>query len=158
LKPLLVGQAPNSTGDPSLPLTGAVGRRLMGLLGVNLYGYVKLFDRANLIREFPGKAAKGDLFPPAVARENAARMLPGLAGRPFAVLLGRGVASAFGVGAEFLREETVAGVRFFVAPHPSSVNLWWNDAANVRRARRFFRRIERLARRHRRGLDNRKIS
>ncbi len=59
------------------------------------------------------------------------------------VLLGLKVAAAFGLHKLPLLEwqNVVAhGTRFKAArcPHPSNVNQWWNDDANVKRARHFL--------------------
>ena len=59
-RPLLIGQAPGPNTDPGVPLSGASGRRLAALCGLGLDEFLALFDRANLLPEFPGKLGKGE--------------------------------------------------------------------------------------------------
>jgi len=81
---------------------------------------------------FPGKAGKGDAFDGAAARCAAGQVKA----RP-AILLGGNVGRAFLLppGQPLFRWR--GGL--CLAPHPSGVSRWWNDPANVRRARRFWR-------------------
>lgn len=183
-RPLLIGQSPGPRSDPSEPLSGASGRRLAALCGLGLDEFLALFERANVIPDFPGKLGKGDAFPLALARPLARDLMPRCAGRPV-VLLGNHVAAAFGWRADWLRwsvappaaagpdhqdavmavrlaqgrrrhppqaqvivgegERDVAAPLFAVSPHPSGVNHFWNEPANVARARRFWRRLAREA-------------
>lgn len=151
MKPLLVGQAPGPRSDPAEPLSGRCGARLAELCGLELPDFLARFDRVNLIKEFPGKAGKGDAFPMAEARANAINVLkPSLVHpwkRPIAVvLLGGNVCRAF----FYPPPRPLVWVpsllfRFSCCPHPSGVNRWWNDPANVRAAQKFWRRLEREA-------------
>jgi hypothetical protein len=63
------------------------------------------------------------------------------AGRSFVLLAGHRVAAAFGVREGYLREFVLQGVPAAVVPHPSGVNRWWNDPANVARASAFLRGV-----------------
>jgi len=136
-RPLFIGQAPGHPG-PVRPLEGRNGKRLASLLGVSVEEYLSGTDRVNLLNEYPGRAGNGDAFPLDAARAAAREMLPRLKGR-VVILLGRGVARAFGVRANFLEIEHRDGVTFATIPHPSGRNRWWNDPANVERAARFLR-------------------
>ena len=139
---LLLGQAPARDGDPRRPLIGGrgSGRILQLLTGTTLRQYSRIFERRNLLQAWPGSAgAKGDLFPMTDAREAANALLPFLAGRRV-VLLGTGVARAFGFPPETPRFEWFErdGTRFALSPHPSPANLWWNAWRNRAEAARFF--------------------
>lgn len=101
----------------------------------------------NLINRYPGQGGsehpRGDHFPMAEAREAARKMMPWLAGK-IVVLLGKNVRDAFGFTSDFFEPNVGFTIRngsfqFVVAPHPSGVSHWWNDPANVERARHFFR-------------------
>ena len=139
LKPLIIGQAPGGSGD-GIPLSGRCGRKLCGLMKTDLDDYLETFDRINVLESFPGKNGKGDSFPTRKAREMASKIE--LHGRPLVVLLGRNVARAFGLAKmDPLTWTTVHGTKVALVPHPSGVNRWWNDCTNVRRARRFLRKI-----------------
>ena len=140
MKPLLVGQAPSRLSDPLEPLSGASGRRLALLCGMGVGEFLDAFDRVNLLDRWPGRDGKGDHFPLAAARLAASRMARSLRGRRV-VLVGARVASAFSLEAEPFRVADALGATVSVSPHPSGINHFWNDAANVRRARRFWRRL-----------------
>lgn len=118
-----------------LPLEGPCGDRLARLAGMP--GHRELRRRArlvNLLPAWPGKSGKGDAFPLREARDRARRLRT----RGTVLLAGRVVAAAFGLAdAEYFEPRG----RFHVIPHPSGVSHWWNDPANVRRARRFLRAV-----------------
>lgn len=139
---LIVGQAPSRNSDPSEPLSGCSGRRLAALCGMDLAEFLAAFERVNLLGRFPGKSTgKGDAFPLDRARRAAGRVGPTFHGYEV-VLLGKNVQAAFSVAdVPILRWLPAPGFRFAVCPHPSGVCYWWNDPANVRRARRFWRAL-----------------
>jgi uracil-DNA glycosylase len=95
-KILFVGQAPSRDTEGGPPFSGRSGRRLASLCGLAHSDLPKMFDLANLLDRWPGKAGKGDAFPLEEARAGAARL--DLSGRPLVVLVGRNVARAFGAG------------------------------------------------------------
>lgn len=143
MRVLIVGQAPGPRTDPSEPLSGPSGRRLAALCGLELPDFLARFDRVNLVFAHPGKLIKGDAFVGAVAaREAAFALWPRIVGRR-AVLLGHRVARAFHAGhlPYFRWHRLEDGTRIAIAPHPSGVNLWWNDPKNVKRARRFWHEL-----------------
>jgi hypothetical protein len=99
-------------------------------------------ERVNLLRRWPGRDGKGDHFPLRAARTAADALAPRMVGR-HVVLLGRGVARAFCVDGmrphfewwyDAAYECTLA-----LAPHPSGVNLWWNDPSNLEAATAFWK-------------------
>ena len=141
---VLVGQAPCCGGDPRVPLTGRSGRFLASACGIPFWSYLRWTVRVNLLDYWPGKSGKGDAFPMAEAREAAAALEPSLKGRR-AVLLGHGVASAFGLGGRpylgpwEVVPRPLGSFAAAVLPHPSGVNRFWNDPTNRERAGRFLR-------------------
>jgi hypothetical protein len=166
-RPVLVGQAPGPRSDPRYPLLGghavrSAGARLQALMGLGLVEYARLFCRRNLLEAWPGHAGKGDRWPAGEAAKEAGRLAQALRGRTV-LLLGRNVAGAFGRTGPYL-EWVDDGVRMAaILPHPSGVNLWWNDPANEARGRVFLADLVRAARAARataaargaaRGLDD----
>lgn len=149
---LFVGQAPGSSRPgPPLGPESMSGRRL-----AKLSGRRRFFDEfgfVNLIEKFPGKGdpnhPKGDRWPRAEGRESAETMkISGQLDGKIVVMLGENVADAFGYGGlpwftkVVIENEVGERARTFVVfPHPSGVSTWWNDGENVRRAKRFLRRL-----------------
>ena len=151
---VLIGQAPGPKTDPEFPLfpipkTSAAGR-LRDIAGLSMGQYLRAFDRINLIREFPGQTScKEDRFPMAKARENAALLRPLLAGRDV-ILVGRNVATAFGLGGlEFLSWKLVKMTRpavpgdqhtslVAIIAHPSGRNHWYNNDGHREATRQFM--------------------
>jgi uracil-DNA glycosylase len=134
---LIVGEAPNRRGQGKRANTTFTGGRLAQL-------GAREIARTNLLKEWPGPSGKGSAFPLELARPAAERLLRRVPRRVHLVLIGTRVAAAFGLPRaryEYLewrrhRERWVA-----VCPHPSGVNLWWNDADNRDLAAEFFRQI-----------------
>lgn len=138
---LLVGQAPSRTSKPREAL---LRTDLATLCSLSLEDYGKAFARTNVLTRYPGRAAKGDLFPVEEAREGARALTQVLDRFRLVVLLGRGVEKAFGLPAESWFEiKSDLGTRVVTVPHPSKVNTWWNDKKNVRAAKRFWTKIAR---------------
>ena len=135
---VIIGQAPSRLSDPREPLSGNSGRRLAALSGLTTAEFLDRFERRNLLDAWPGKAGKGDKFAGAgEARALAESLRAGLATRRV-VLLGTGVARAFGFpGEPFLFGEHWEG-SFAMVPHPSGTNRWWNDRERVAQAQRFW--------------------
>jgi uracil-DNA glycosylase len=140
---IVIGQAPSRDGNPERPLLGPPGKegllyRLSG--AVNREQFEAVFEPRNLLAAWPGHAKhKGDSFPAKKAKVAADGLRPSLSGRRV-VLLGIGVAKAFGFkpsDARFTWAER-DGVRFALSPHPSLINLWWNNPRNRAEAARFF--------------------
>ncbi len=138
----LVGQAPGPKGDPRKPLVGAAGRKIAALLGMKWSEYLERTARANVFFRHQGKNGKGDAFPMIEARRRARRMRFAKATRAV-VFFGKATAAAFGFArndffeplAVMIKDDGRIGppgrvVFGFVAPHPSGINLWWNDEEN----------------------------
>lgn len=123
------------TLDPALVRSGA---RLAELCGLPRDEFLARFARANLLPRKPSGR-----FPIRQARAAAAAFLDELDPTVTRIVcLGR-AAGALGLGTEHFRWEPVGGRGALAcrAPHPSGVNRWWNDPANVARAERFFRAL-----------------
>mmetsp|Transcript_103173 Transcript_103173/g.300900 ORF Transcript_103173/g.300900 Transcript_103173/m.300900 type:complete len:243 (+) Transcript_103173:58-786(+) len=167
---LVLGQAPpgprSSLPRGWRPLAGPAEQRLAKLAG--LPGPAELwaeFDRANLLSWYPGlkeRSAKhsvaagyglhqsdGDVFPMADARKAAGTV--DLDRYACVLLLGSGVARAFGVKAGLLEAERRGGCRLIAFPHPSGVSHFWNEPANVQRAAKVLKSSLRWMRRGRDG-------
>jgi len=144
MRPLIVGAAPSRTSNPRKPLSGTSGRRLAALCGLSFPAFLRAFERVNLLDCYPGRRGdKGDELPRFVARLSACNLTPRLRQRR-TVLLGRGVARAFHMHDRpfFVWHDDIGdGALVAVAPHPSGVSLFWNDAENVDAARRFWRAL-----------------
>lgn len=144
-KPLLIGEA---SRDGGRPLDGPSGRRLAEAAGIpDLYAR---FDVINLFPDWPGRAnGKGDAFPKEMARTHALSLRAQLARRQRVVFLGRRVAEAFlpltGADLPYLfwwpEDAPQNRTRFAIVPHPSGVNLWWNDPENREAAAEFMRAL-----------------
>lgn len=143
---IVIGQAPGPNTDPTRPLDpyrpNSAGRRLLELTGMDPRDFEKRFQRLNLLQTWPGRHRRDDKFPmqQAKAAAAAARPLLVLLGRPV-VLLGRPVASCFGLGAAPWHEwlELPGGSLWAVAPHPSGRSRWYNDPIRKRAAERFWK-------------------
>lgn len=138
----IVGQAPNRHGlsDPDEVLTGRSGRKIAEIAGLSFDDFL-FIRRVNLNKRWNGKAGKGDRFMMSEGRASAQRLLDEDHGGGM-VLLGRSVAKCFGLEkCEPLTTVLAYGRRFFIMPHPSGVNRWWNDPKNVKAAKRSLRRF-----------------
>jgi uracil-DNA glycosylase len=142
MRTLIIGQAPGRSGDGE-PLSGRIGKRLASLCGMTLEEYLAYFDRTNLLDYWPGAAARGDLFMSLRdSKLRAQAMRPKVEGR-VVVLLGFNVSAAFEVKHRPLFFEPHWGGIFGVCPHPSGINMWWNQRQNVEHARLFWRQVVR---------------
>lgn len=130
MKALVVGQAPSRDTDGRQPFSGRSGANLASLLGVTQRDLARTVDLVNLLPRWPGKAGKGDAFPAAEARAAAA-MLAAVAPHDRVVLCGAAVVRAFGLRIDPLERVTRSGRVLLHLPHPSGVNRWWNDEANM---------------------------
>lgn len=124
-KPLIVGELNPYGGDPYFALypspRNCSGERLCRLvLAMQDYDYLETFDRVNLCAgTWSAKIAKG------MARDI-------VASRERIILLGKKVATAFGIKAAqpFSVHDNV-----LILPHPSGLCRLWNDPGAFRRAR-----------------------
>lgn len=144
---VIVGPAPSQFSDASSPLSGRSGAFLAELMGIPFKHYLDRFQRVNLLDEWPGKTGKGDAFDLAAAVVRANEIKIGFKTRrpPYVLMLGRNVARAFGInalGLDFFEGWiSRAGTAFYLLPHPSGINLFWNEPSNMRMAKMFLRRI-----------------
>lgn len=143
MKILIIGQAPNSDPVPGRALEGRCEEFLAKLAGMTLEQFWRRFEAVNLLPSWPGHAGdKGDRFPMPEARAAAVAMKPSLAGRSV-ILLGHGVSGAFEHRLEHFTWGAllVAPDRWARAasmPHPSGVNIQWNDFVVRAQAARFL--------------------
>lgn len=158
-RPLIVGEAPGPRTDPAVPLDGRAARRIAALAGIDVPTLRRRARIRNILPAWPGPAGKGSEFRhgSSEAVDGAARLVDLEARRgQLVIVLGRRAARALAPTwhglhrVPFLEVErrlavrryasTVEGppwryqaipVRVVVLPHPSGVNHWWNDPANV---------------------------
>jgi len=134
---LVVGSSPT----PRYP------RPWSGRLRTNLCGIFDVTDkdlnfRVRLVNLFtaPGKSWSAPEWRQAARRVSRV-------GHPNIVLLGRKVAQAFGLPAgwpELIPYPRLEGSRerhYYVLPHPSGKNLWWNSEENTRAGTELCRRL-----------------
>lgn len=143
-KIVLVGQAPSRDTEGAAPFSGRSGRTLERLAGLEPGELPQRFALANVLQRWPGSAgAKGDKFPPAEARKAAASLLEALSGRQV-LAVGRATATVLGLPScrppmLWFDHEPLAGLSML--PHPSGVNLWWNERRNRENAQTFLRAL-----------------
>lgn len=127
---LLVGEAPNALGRGRLRNTTYSGRRLAALGAGDV-------PRTNVIQRFPGRSGKGASFPRDEAVAGLRRLERRTPKRVAWVFMGKRVAAAYGWRGEYFEWGELNGRRIATFPHPSGINMWWNDPANVELAREF---------------------
>lgn len=117
---------------------------MAALSGLSFDEFLRTFDRANLLPLWPGPSGrKGAAFPVVAARLLADRMIGRFRFDRTVVLLGKRTAAAFGLSVGYFEPVMIGRATVLVVPHPSGVNRWFNEPANVRRMARFMRRIVR---------------
>lgn len=102
----------------------------------------------NLLPEWPGSSGKGSLFPLVEAAEAAASLerSPELARSSVVLLCGKRVAAAFGEERRgYFEPFARCGRVWAVVPHPSGVNMWWNEPENREEWRRFLTGVKAYA-------------
>lgn len=137
LRPLLVGQAPARGAEGRPALAGsASGRRLARLAGLDGPGgldeLLRLVDAVNLSTVWRPSAEMSVGF----LRRDVETVHALAVGRRVVVCLGYLVARALGVPAAPWYERRDG---YAIVPHPSGRSRYWNDAANVYQAERFWR-------------------
>ena len=135
----LIGPSPGKRGTgPDGPLGGAVGRKLADMCGLSYPEYLNAFRRINLLDDWPGKQGKGDAF----FLEKARRATKTISiDCTMTVFLGTNAAWAFGLSLTWMRWVEFRGGLVAALPHPSGINLWYNDPENRERASRFMRSL-----------------
>lgn len=141
-KPLMLGQAPGRLGDPKKPVRGSA-RALEIKCGLPC-GYVKhTFDFFNVYHKYTGKNGKGDAFPKYLPKARRYELAKMMLKHSYSIILGKTAASPLLGTIDYfhvLQHPTYG--RVVVIPHPSGVNRWWNDKANVRKASVFMRKVK----------------
>lgn len=147
-QPLIIGQAPARGNDDKPAFAGESGKRLAILACVGVTGDVlpRYFELRNLISKYPGKVGtgKGDKFDLAAAKIQAGLMWKEFEEMPprYILLMGKSVARAFGYRTmPYLTPTQWKHHKFVIFPHPSGVNLWYNDNNNWREATEFLRMV-----------------
>lgn len=139
-KPLFVGEAPSRSTERfgGHALTGETGRRLAEWSGLSAAAFRAAADCRNVYPTLPSRWVH-------VRAAELARVLwnaPETQRAPLVVLLGSRVARAFGfVHAVHFEVYQTGGPAVAVMPHPSGLNRFWNDPANVALAEAFLRRV-----------------
>ena len=146
-RPAIVGEAPSRSSDPSRPLSGrGFADKIAALLGTTPGRYLRSFERAYLLDEWPGESSgKGSAFPLKEARIAAVALAPNLSGREV-IFAGRRVAEAFGFFEEYMVRKALWDFSASTIPHPSGVNRWWNDPGNAESVGMFLRAVMRSTR------------
>lgn len=114
-------------------LTGMSGKRLSELSGLTLIEFARRFERTNVV-------LRPELWEyPLIVSANVAELMERMHERK-TLLLGTRVAAAFKSLEVPLFEWTTRWTDVTVAriPHPSGRSRWWNEPANVERARVFM--------------------
>jgi len=143
---LLLGQAPNKwMHDHNRPDHALWRRDLAELARLTMPEYYRLFTRANLLQEYPGKAGKGDAFPMRLARPAAKALRPHLSAFKEVVFLGKMVAEAFSHWGDWFEWRGDAP-RLAMSPHPSRISTWWNIPGHGKRAGQFWLDLAAVAR------------
>lgn len=131
-RPVLVGQNNPYSSDPRYALApypvNVTGWRIWRMLneqcGVKRAQYMRAFDRRNALT-----ARKWDYH---AARRESGGMMDTLGGRRVCVL-GRDTLSALGLRGTVRPlewQEHRSGAQWCYVPHPSGLNLWYNDDLN----------------------------
>ena len=136
-KILIVGDCPSKSGEGKPPLCGprGTGGNLAKLMDVSVERMHRLADCINLFN-YHGKFTRQD-------RRNRAKWIKrGAKHYSIVILLGGNVADAFDIAWWWnlciLREDCA---KFFILPHPSSRNRWYNDENNRVAAEYALRKI-----------------
>jgi uracil-DNA glycosylase len=139
-KPLIIGPAPGRGNGETL--AGLSGRRIANLCGISVDEYLAKFERINLLPKCPEEFCNAELqAAKSIATEivYAKRLL----GRR-TVILGEFAWRAFLLwDVEDFEWTSDPSTRLARCPHPSGRNRFWNDPANVERARVFWRDLVR---------------
>jgi uracil-DNA glycosylase len=135
---LFVGQAPGKLG--AKPFVGRSGKTVAKLLGVDYDAMFGQHTFVNVVDEFQGKIGKkGDVFEPSKV-DAMAKIAEPASFTCGIVLCGKAVARAFGLKKQpYLDWFRLHGKPAMVLPHPSGINMWWNDPKNKTSAQKRLR-------------------
>lgn len=131
MKPLLIGEAPSKNEVTERPLEGRIGKRLAACCNLTLEDFLRYFDRVNLLHVRQDSKEKGFEFDAKAAAAEACRLRKEWPSGRTVILLGRRVAEAFGVPQTPYFERRIHDHDFYVVPHPSGLNRWYNDPTNM---------------------------
>jgi uracil-DNA glycosylase len=127
---VFVGQAPSRDSNPKRALSGNSGARIAAMLDLSLANFLSDFARENLNYIWPGKHGhdKGDFFDFAEGDANAQILMR----KYFThyVILGAAAASCFKIPWQPLYVYERGDKSFFMLPHPSGINTWYNKREN----------------------------
>jgi uracil-DNA glycosylase len=127
---IFVGAAPSRVSDPAEPLSGRSGQRLASILGMS-FDRLLLHARRNVNTRFPGRHKGADGFDLLEGLEQARILLSACREGDLVVLLGVNVARVFGFAYKPLAAfANPGGITFFILPHPSGLNRYWNKPSN----------------------------
>ena len=143
MKILVIGQGPSKSYRGTKALEGkGSGDKLAKLCGLTPEEFFRFSVTLNLFEDFQGKNGKGDHFPMELAKQRAKAIVYRWWAHSKVILLGRGVAEAFGKKDAEILTWHHAGIpfcEFAVVPHPSGINRWWNDPVHRITASLFLR-------------------
>jgi hypothetical protein len=122
-------------GEPlEIDVIGSSGWRLFCVSGMTAKVYSICFERRNLVAEHQWDDAKAKIAAEAFFKEM-------IGTRRKIICLGRPVWDAFGwMTIDWCESLSIAGCEWFLLPHPSGRNRWYNEQHNVARARKVLRR------------------
>jgi uracil-DNA glycosylase len=128
---LIVGEQPSARGNGS-PFSGPSGERLTDLIGRDwriVMSAVNLMPSGVWKRE--EMRAVGKRMREKLARDQHFKVV---------LLAGRTVADAFGFAQTepFFKRLVRRSVHYYIIPHPSGKNRWWNDSKNRRKFSAWF--------------------
>lgn len=136
MRPIIVGEAPSKNQDPERPIEGRIGKRLALFANLSYEAYLEHFERVNLLHLRQDDGTKF-IFDNVAAAEEAKRLRQAWDYGRQVLLLGNRVAKAFGVQGPCF-ERLVYDHDFYIVPHPSGLNRFYNDPANRHQARAFL--------------------
>ncbi len=142
---LLLGYAPGADSDAREPLSGYASEHAARLMGISLDTFMDLTPRATLLQTMPNASDEQQ----DEARDAAVRVLKRTKGTSVLVVaLGWLAGESLGVGDfTFFDELDIDGTRVVVVPDVSSRTVkWWDDAANLNEAKKFFEGLAASAR------------
>jgi len=141
MKPLIIGEAPSKNQQLEQPIEGRIGLRLASMAGLTLPEFLYHFDRVNLLHHRQDTAAHEFQFDIEAAKGEAAALKTTFKSDQIVILLGLRVADAFYAHHDYFVQQMIGGADVRVVPHPSGINRWWNDPANVQLAMVFMKNI-----------------
>lgn len=138
---MIVGQAPSATSDPKSPLSGRSGAFLARCAGVSFEQIRDAFELVNLLPKHVGKAGKGDRVRRPTARE-VERVVVRTRRKETVILLGRFVGRCVaGSAGPFFRPFMIGRCEAVIVPHPSGINVAYNDPANRKKLGAVIRKM-----------------